>query len=80
MRPSRGLDARSAAFPFPFPEPGKVRPVRISFLGIVYLVGVVVAALNDYFDKLNTVKQVGEAVIAVVVWPLILLGVDINLK
>ena len=50
-------------------------------LGAVYvIVGVVVAAINDYFDDLDTLKQVGEALIAVLIWPLILFGVDVNLS
>ena len=50
-------------------------------LGAIYLiVGVVVAAVNDYFDSLNTLRQVGEAIIAVIIWPLVLLGVDVELR
>jgi ABC-type Na+ efflux pump permease subunit len=55
--------------------------MRISFLGFVYLViGIIVAAVNDYFDNMNTFKQVVEALIAVLIWPLILLGVEININ
>jgi hypothetical protein len=57
-----------------------VRPRGVS-LGVIYLVvGVVVAAINDYFDNLNTLRRVGEAVIAVVIWPLLLFGVDVDLR
>ena len=52
----------------------------ISFGTIYLIVGVVVAALNDYFENLGTIRRVGEAVIAVFIWPLILLGVDVQLK
>jgi len=49
-------------------------------LGTLYLiVGVVVAALNDYFDRLNTTRQIGEAIVAVLIWPFVLAGVDIKL-
>jgi hypothetical protein len=55
--------------------------MRISFLGLVYLViGVVVAAVNDYFDNMDTLKRVLEALIAVLIWPLILLGVEIDIS
>jgi hypothetical protein len=55
--------------------------VRLPGLGLLYLiVGVVVAAVNDYFDSLGTLKRVLEAAIAVLIWPLILLGVDIDIK
>jgi hypothetical protein len=57
-----------------------VRPRGVS-LGVIYVVvGVVVAAMNDYFDNLNTLRRVGEAVIAIVIWPLILFGVDVDLR
>lgn len=55
--------------------------MRLPGLGLIYLiVGVVVAALKDYFDNLGTLKRVLEAVIAVLIWPLVLLGVDININ
>jgi hypothetical protein len=55
--------------------------VRLPGLGLIYLiVGVVVAALNDYFDNIGTLKRIIEAVIAVLIWPLILLGVDIDIN
>ena len=55
--------------------------VRLPSLALLYLiVGVVVAAINDYFDSLGTVKRVLEAAIAVLIWPLILFGVDIDIR
>jgi hypothetical protein len=55
--------------------------VRGVSLGSVYLiVGVVVAAINDYFDDIGSLRAVGEAVIAVLIWPLVLFGVDVNLR
>jgi len=50
-------------------------------LGAVYvIVGVVVAAVNDYFDNLGGLRAVGEAILAILIWPLILVGVDVNLR
>jgi hypothetical protein len=55
--------------------------VRGISLGALYLiVGIVVAAVNDYFDNLGTLRRVGEALIAIIIWPLVLFGVDINLR
>jgi uncharacterized membrane protein YkvI len=52
-----------------------------SWLGIVWLiVGVAVAAINDYFDNLNTVGRVISAVLAVALWPIVLLGFDITVR
>jgi hypothetical protein len=50
-------------------------------LGTIYvIVGVIVAAMNDYFDQLGTLRHIGEAILAVLIWPLILLGVDVSLR
>jgi hypothetical protein len=49
-------------------------------LTLVYLaIGVWVAANNDYFDKLRGVRAIGSMILAVVLWPLVLLGVDLHL-
>jgi hypothetical protein len=48
-------------------------------LGVVYVVvGVVVAASKDYFDNLETVKQVLSALLAILLWPLLFLGIDLH--
>jgi hypothetical protein len=52
----------------------------ISVGGLYLIVGIVVAAVNDYFDNLGTLRRVGEALIAIIIWPLVLFGVDINLR
>jgi hypothetical protein len=52
----------------------------VSVTAVYLIVGVVVAAVNDYFDNLETGYRIGEAILAVVLWPLVLFGVDIDLK
>jgi hypothetical protein len=50
-------------------------------LGAVYLiVGLVVAAAKDYFDNIEGFKGALEALIAIIIWPAVLLGVDINVR
>ncbi len=50
-------------------------------LGLIYLaIGVFVANQKDYLDNLETVKRVLSAVLAVLLWPLLLLGVDLHIK
>ena len=50
-------------------------------LGLIYVaIGVFVANQKDYLDNLETVKRVVSAVLAVVLWPLLLLGVDLHIK
>jgi hypothetical protein len=52
-----------------------------SFLGIVWVVvGVAVAAVNDYFDSLGTVGRIISAILAVLLWPILLLGFDITVR
>ena len=52
---------------------------RIPLLFVIYLVvGVVVAYAEDYFDNLDRTKQLLSAVLAVALWPLILVGFDVK--
>ena len=54
---------------------------RPSFLGLVYLiVGVAVAASYDYFENLDNLRRALSAVLAVLLWPLLLLGIDLHIK
>jgi hypothetical protein len=52
-----------------------------SWLGIVWVVvGVAVAAINDYFDNLETAGRVLSAIVAVLLWPIVLIGFDIDIR
>lgn len=52
---------------------------RIPLLFVIYLVvGVVVAYAEDYFDNLDRTKQLLSAILAVALWPLILVGFDVK--
>jgi hypothetical protein len=52
-----------------------------SLLGVVYLVvGVAVAATHHYFKNLDTLRLIASAVLAVVLWPLLLLGIDLHIS
>ncbi|MBW3609532.1 MAG: hypothetical protein KY463_14560 [Actinobacteria bacterium] len=49
--------------------------------GIIYLVlGLFVAASQNYFDHLTTLGRLLSAIIAVLVWPLLLFGIDIRIS
>jgi hypothetical protein len=53
---------------------------RPSLLVIIYLVvGVLVAAARDYFANIDNVRGIASAALAIVLWPLVLLGVDLEL-
>jgi hypothetical protein len=50
-----------------------------SLLTILYLVvGAIVASNHHYFEHLGTVKAVVSAILAVVLWPLVLLHVNLH--
>jgi hypothetical protein len=52
-----------------------------SIIGVVYLVvGLVVASSHAYLANINTLMPILSAVLAVLLWPLILMGVDLHLK
>jgi hypothetical protein len=55
--------------------------LRALFAPVVWLViGVVVAAVYDYFDDLGTVGAILSAIAAVVVWPILLFGFEIQIS
>jgi len=57
-----------------------MRLLRINLLGLTYLiVGVVVAATHHYFRHLHHVRPIASALLAVILWPLVLLGVDLHI-
>jgi hypothetical protein len=55
--------------------------VMSTVLSIVYIViGVIVAASHHYFEHVDAVKPIASAVLAVFLWPLVLLGVNLHLN
>jgi hypothetical protein len=53
--------------------------LRSRLFGLIYVViGIFVAASREYLDNLETVKLVLSAVLAIVLWPLLLLGIDLH--
>jgi hypothetical protein len=48
--------------------------------GLIYFVlGILVAVANNYFDHLTTFGRLISALLAVLLWPLLLLGLDIRI-
>ncbi|HKC23010.1 MAG TPA: hypothetical protein VKB64_10915 [Gaiellaceae bacterium] len=57
----------------------RARP-GVSLVALVYLVaGGIVAATHHYWSQLHTIRQIVSAVLATVLWPLILIGVDLHI-
>lgn len=49
-------------------------------IAVVYLaIGLVVASNNNYLSNLNELSAIISALLAVLLWPLVLLGVDLHI-
>jgi hypothetical protein len=54
--------------------------MRLSLTSIIWLiVGVLVASSHHYLNHLNAVKPVVSGFLAVVLWPLLLLGINLHI-
>jgi hypothetical protein len=52
----------------------------VSWLVVIYLVaGGIVAATHHYWQHLHTLKAIASAVLATVLWPLLLVGVNLHI-
>jgi hypothetical protein len=48
---------------------------------VIWLVaGLIVAFVQDYFDSLGTISQILTAILAVLLWPLLLFGFDVRIS
>jgi hypothetical protein len=55
--------------------------MRSGIGSLVYLVvGVVVASSHHYFEHASTLKPLVSALLAIVLWPLLLLGINLHIK
>ena len=53
---------------------------RFSLLGLIYvLVGIYIAFAHDYIG-IRLIKLVLSALLAIFLWPLVLLGVDLRIR
>jgi ABC-type Na+ efflux pump permease subunit len=57
-----------------------VRGLRSLIVIVYFVIGAVVAANRDYLDSLDTLREIISAVLAIVLWPLVLLGVDLHIR
>jgi len=55
--------------------------MRLSLTSVIWLiVGVLLASSHHYFKHVDTLKPIISAVLAVVLWPLLLLGINLHIK
>jgi hypothetical protein len=47
---------------------------------IYVIIGAFVAGADDYFDRLGNLKGILSALLAIGLWPLVLLGIDLQVK
>jgi len=53
---------------------------RLSLGSVIYIiVGVVIASNQGYLVSLSSIPQILSALLAVVLWPLLLLGINLHL-
>ena len=56
------------------------RGAGVSWLVVIYLVaGGIIAATHNYWNNLDSLKAIVSALLATVLWPLILLGVNLHI-
>jgi hypothetical protein len=52
-----------------------------TLIGAAYLIiGLIVAANDEYLRNLDNIRRVVSAILAIVLWPLVLLGVDLHIR
>lgn len=44
------------------------------------VLGIALAVSRDYLEDVNTIKEILSAVLAVFLWPLLLLGIDLHVR
>jgi hypothetical protein len=53
--------------------------MRLSLGSIIWLiVGAIIAASHHYFQHASALKPIISAILAVVLWPLVLLGINLH--
>jgi hypothetical protein len=55
--------------------------MRLSIGSVIWLiVGVLMASAHHYLNNVATLKPVVSALLAIALWPLLLLGINLNVK
>ena len=57
-----------------------VPQTNLSLLWVIYLVaGGIVSATHHYWQHLHAIKPVASAILATLLWPLLLLGINLHI-
>jgi hypothetical protein len=55
--------------------------MRLSIGSIIWLiVGVLIASAHHYLNNVSTLKPVISALLAILLWPLLLLGINLHVR
>lgn len=55
--------------------------MRIGLVGLIYLlIGVFVAASEEYLERFGELKGILTALLGILLWPLLLLGFDFRVR
>jgi hypothetical protein len=57
-----------------------VRRLLLQLLALYAIIGVLAARSHHYFDDIAGLRSIVAALLAVLLWPLVLLGVDLHLR
>jgi hypothetical protein len=61
------------------PSASRARP-GFSLVAVVYLVaGGIVSATHHYWSNVHSLKAIASAVLATILWPLILIGINLHI-
>jgi hypothetical protein len=55
--------------------PGPSRLLTVAYC----IIGLIVAANHDYLVRLDTLKRIASGLLGILLWPLVLLGVDLRI-
>jgi hypothetical protein len=57
-----------------------MRGLRTLILIAYFIVGVIVASNHHYLSNLDSLRRVVSALLAIVLWPLVLFGVNLHIR
>ena len=60
--------------------PAAVRSFRTLLIVAYIVIGVIVAANRKYLTSLSSVREIISAALAILLWPLVLLGVSLRIR
>jgi hypothetical protein len=55
--------------------------MRSGFISLIYvIVGIIVASSHHYFAHADKLRPILSALLAILLWPLLLLGINLHIK